>query len=145
MIASWMENDEKTRQCVEKQRPYSANKGPYHQGYDLPSVHTQLWELDCKKGRMLKNWCPPTVVLENTPESPLDSKEIKPVHLNGNQPWVFTGRTDSEAPLFWSSDVNRRPIGKVPDTWKDWEQEKKWASEDETAGWHHWCNEHELG
>ena len=108
-------------------------------------VFTQLWELDCKKGRMLKNWCPPTVVLEKTPESPLDSKEIKPVHLNGNQPWVFTGRTDAEAPLFWSSDVNRQPIGKVPDTWKDWEQEKKWASEDETAGWHHGCNEHELG
>ena len=88
--------------------------------YGLPSAHTWLWELDHKEGRRPKNWCLRTVVLEKTPESPLDSKEIKPVNLKGDQPWVFTGRTDAEAevPVFWSSDANRWLIGKVPDMGK---------------------------
>ena len=59
------------------------------------------------------------MVLEKTPESPLDCKEIKPVNLKGDQPWIFTGRTDAEAPVFWSSNVNRQLIGKVPDAGKD--------------------------
>ena len=82
-----------------------------------------------------------------TPESPLDSKEIKPVNLMGDQPWIFTGRIEAEAEalVFWSSDVNSRLIGKVPDAGKDWGQKEKRASEDEMAGWHHQCNEHELG
>ena len=69
------------------------------------------------EGRMPKNWSLPTVVLEKTPESPLGSKEIKPVDLKEDQPWIFTGKTDAEAeaPVFWSSDANRWPIGKVPD------------------------------
>ena len=89
---------------------------------------------------------PRTVVLEKVPESPLDSKEIKPVNLKGNQPWIFVGKTDAEAEtsVFWSSDVNSRLIGKVPDAGKDWEKKKK-ASKDKMAGWHHWCNGHELG
>ena len=66
----------KPRQCVEKQRHYSANKGPYSQGYGIPSGRVQLWELDSKKGKMPKKWCLWTVVLEKTPEIPLDSKEI---------------------------------------------------------------------
>ena len=77
----------------------------------FPVVSLWLWELDCKKGRMPKNWCLWTVVLEKTPESPLDSKEIKPVNLTGDQPWKFTGRTaaeaEAEAPVFWSSYANR--------------------------------------
>ena len=99
------------------------------------------------EGRMPKNWSLPTVVLEKTPESPLDCKEIKPVNLKGDQPWISTGRTEAEAeaPVFWSSDTNRWLIGKVPDAGKDWEQKEKRASEDEMAGQHHWCNEHELG
>ena len=97
MFASWQESDDKPRQCVEKQRHYSAEKGPYSQGYGLPSGHIQLWVLDCKKGRMPKNWCLQTVVLEKTPESPLDGKEIKPVNLKGDQPWIFTGKTDAKA------------------------------------------------
>ena len=82
---------------------------------------------------------PSTVVLEKTPESPLDSKEIKPVNLKGDQPWIFTGRTDveAEAPVFWSSDENRQLIGKAYDTGKDWGQKEKRASEDETVGWQH--------
>ena len=95
---------------------------------------------------MPKNWYLQGVVLEKTPETPLDSK-IKPVNLKGDRPWMFTGRTGAEAevPIFWSSDANRQLIGKVPDAGKDWEQKEKRTSEDEMAGWHHWCNEHELG
>ena len=83
--------------------------------------------------------------LEKTPESSLDSKKIKPVYLKGDQPWIFTERTDAEAAVFWSYDVNRWLIGKVPDAGKDWGQKEKRASEDEMAGQHHWCSEHELG
>ena len=99
----------------------SADKGPSSQGYDLPSGHIWLWELDCKEGRMPKNWCFWTVVLEKTLESPLDSKEIKLVNLKGDQPWIFTGRADAEAPGFWLFDANRRLIGnQVPNAGKDW-------------------------
>ena len=82
-----------------------------------------------------------------TSESPLDSKETKPVSLKGDQSLIFTGRTDAEAeaPPFWSFNVNRWLIGKVPDAGKDWRQKEKRASEDEVAGQHHRCNEHELG
>ena len=108
MIASWQESYDKPRRCVEKQRHYSADKGLYSQCYDLPNGHIWLWELDHKEARMPKNWCLWTVVLEKTPERPLDCKEIKPVNLKGDQSWIFTERTDAEAeaPVFWSSDVN---------------------------------------
>ena len=94
---------------------------------------------------MPKNWCLQTVVLDETPESTLDIKEIKPVNLKGDKPSIFTGRTDAraEAPVFWSSDAKRWLIGKVPDAGKDWGQKEKRASEDE-IGWHHRCKEHEL-
>ena len=72
MIASWQESYDKPRQCVEKQRHYSADKGPYSQGYGLPSGHIQLWELDHKEGRMPKNWCLQTVVLEKILFDPMD-------------------------------------------------------------------------
>ena len=102
MIASEQESNDKPRQYVEKQRLYTANKGLYSQDYGLPSGHKQLWDLDCKEGRMPKNLCLRTVILEKIPESPLDSKEIKTVNLTGDQPWIFTGRTDAEAeaPVF---------------------------------------------
>ena len=132
---------------VEKQRHYSANKDPYSQGYGLPSGHRRSWEMSCKEGRMPKNWCLWTVAVEKTPESPLDSREIKPVNLKGDQPWIFTGSTDAEAeaPVFWSSHVNRGLIGKAPDAGKDWEQKERRMSKDEMAGWHHWCKGHEPG
>lgn len=99
-------------------------------------------ELDHKEGRAPKNGCLQTVVLEKTHESPLDSTEIKPVNLKGNQPWILVRRTDAEdeAPVFWSSDVNRQLTGNVPDAGKDWGQKEKRVSENEMAGWHHWCN-----
>ena len=109
MIASWQESNDKPRQYVEKQSHYSADKGPYSQGYGLPSGHEGLWKLDHKEGRMPKNWCLQTVVLKKMPENPLVSKDIKTVNVKGDQPWIFTGRTDAvaEAPIFWSSYVNR--------------------------------------
>ena len=89
----------------------------HSQGYGFPSGHVQLWELDHKEGRMPKNWCLWTVVLEKTPGSPLDCKEIKPVNLKGAQPWIFPGRADAEAetPVFWLSDANSQLIGKDSD------------------------------
>ena len=84
-------------------------------------------------------------MLEKTPESPLDSKKIKPVNLKGNQPYTLIERTDAEATVFWSPDVNSQLIGKVPDAGKDWGQKEKGVSEDAMAGWHHWRNGRELG
>ena len=120
---------------VEKQKQYSADEGPYGQGYGIPRGHVSqwFWDLDHKKGRAPKNWCLRTVVLEKAPESLLDSKEIKPVNLKGDQPWIFTGKTYAEALVFWSSDANRWLIGKVPDAGEDQVQKEKTASEDETA------------
>ena len=108
MIASWQEGNDKPRWCAEKLRHYFTNKGLYSQGYGIPSGHAQLWDWDHKESGMSKNWCFWTKVLEKTPQSPLDSKEIKPVNLKGDQPWIVTGRTDAEAkaPVFRSSDVN---------------------------------------
>ena len=103
-----------------------------------------MWELDCEESRASKNWCFWTVVLEKTVESPLDCKEIQPVHPKGNQSWVFIGRTDAEAetPILWPPHVKGWLIGKDPDAGKDWGQEEKGATEDEMAGWHHWLNGH---
>ena len=126
------ESHDKHRQCVEKQRRYSADKCPYSQGNGLPIGHTHLWELDWKEGRAQKNWCLQTLVLEKTPASPLDSKGIKPVNFKGNEPWILIGRADAEAegPVLWSPDVNSWLVGKVPDAGRDWGQKEKRASED---------------
>ena len=85
-----------------------------------------------------------TVLLEKTLESPLDCKEIQPVHLKENQSWIFIGRTDPEAPILWPPDAKSLLIGKDPDAGKDWKQEKKRMTEDEMVGWHHWFNGHEF-
>ena len=92
-----------------------------------------------------KNWCFGTVVLEKTLESPLDSKEIKPVNSKGNESWIFIARTDAEAeaPILWPCDVKNWLTGKDPDAGKGWWQEKG-MTEREMAGWHHWLNGHEL-
>ena len=84
--------------------------------------------------------------VEETLQSPLDCKEIQPVHPKGNQPWIFIGRTDGEAetPILWSPDAKNWLIGKYPDAGKDWRQEEKGMTEDEMAEWHHWLNEHEF-
>ena len=88
-----------------------------------------------------------TVVLEKSPESPLDGKEIQPVHPKGDQSWVFTGRADVEVetPILWPPDVKSWLIWKDPDAGKDWRREEKGTIEDEMVGWHHWLNEYEFG
>ena len=91
------------------------------------SGHVQMWELDYKESWALKNWCFWTVVLKKTLESPLDCKEIQPVHPKGNQSWIFFGRTDAEAetPILWPPDVKSWLIWKDPDARKDWRQEER--------------------
>ena len=105
-----------------------------------------MWGLDHKKSWAPKNRFFWTVVLEKTRESPLDSKEIKPVNPKGNQSWIFFGRTDveAEAPILWPPDVKSWLIRKDPDAGKDWRQEEKGLTEDEMVRWHHWLNAHEF-
>ena len=127
MFAPWKESCDKPRQHIKKQRHYFASKGPSTQSYGFSSSHIWMWELDHKKDWVLKNWCFQTVVLEKTLKRHLDSKEIKPVHPKGNQPWIFIERTDAEpeAPILWPPDVKSWPTGKDPDAGKDWRQEEK--------------------
>ena len=96
-----------------------------------------MWELDSKKGWVLKNWCFQTVVLEKTLESSLDCKVIKPVNPKRNKPWIFTGRIDAkaEALILWSSDAKSQLIGKDPDPGNDWKQEKGMI--EDMVGWYH--------
>ena len=94
-----------TSTAYKKQRHYFANKGPSSQGCGFSSGHVWMWELDHKESWAPKNWCFWIVVLEKTLESPLDCKEIKPVHPEGNQPWIFIGRTDAESQILWPPDV----------------------------------------
>ena len=96
-----------------------------------------MWELDCEESWAPKNWCFCTVVLEKTLESPMDCKEIQPVHPKGDQSWVFNGRTDAEAetPILWAPDVKNWLTGKDPDAGKDWRWEEKGTTEDEMVGW----------
>ena len=84
-------------------------------------------------------------MLEKTLESPLDYKEIQPVHPKGNQSWIFIVKTDAEAetPILWPPDAKNWLHGKDPDAGKDWRQEEKGMTEDEMVGWHHQLNGHE--
>ena len=132
-------------QHAKKQRCYFPDNGLSSQSYGFSSGHVWMWELDHEDSWAPKNWCLWTVVLEKTPESPLDCKEIQLVNLKGNQSWVFTGRTDAEAetPILWLLDVKNWLIWKDPDAGKDWRWEDKGMTEDEMVGWHHQLNEHE--
>ena len=106
-----------------------------------------MWELDYKESWAPRNWCFWTVVLEKTLESPLDCKEIQPVHPKGNQSWMLIGRTDVkvEVPIFWPPDAKSWLIWKDPDDGKDWRQEEKGMTENEMVRWHHRLNGHEFG
>ena len=132
---------------IKKQRDYFANKGPSSQGYGFSSGHVWMWELDCEESWVLKHWCFWTVVLEKTLESPLDCKEIQPVHSKGNQSRVFFGRSDAKAEtwILWLPHAKSWLIGKDSDAGRDWGQEEKGTTEDETAGWHHQLNGREFG
>ena len=100
-------------------------------------VEKWMWQLDHKESWVPKNWCFWTVVLEKTLESSLNWKEIKPVNPQGNQPWIFIGRTDAKAPILWPPDAKNWLIGKDPDAGKDWGWEEKGTTEDEMVGWLH--------
>ena len=127
MLTPWKKSYDQPRQRIEKQRHYFANKGPSSQGYGFSRGHVWMWELDHKESWAPKNWCFWTVVLEKTLESPLDSKEIQPVHPKGDQSWVFFGRIDAEAetPIVWRPDAKSWLIWKDPDAGRDWGQEEK--------------------
>ena len=131
-----------TEKTIALTRHYFANKGLSSQSYGFLSSHMWIWELDYKENWAPKNWCFWTVVLEKTLESPLDSKEIQPVHPEGNQSWIFIGMTDAEAEtlILWPPDEKSWLIGKDPDAGKDWRQEEKGMTEDEMVGWHHQVN-----
>ena len=120
---------------MKKQRYHFANKDTSSQGYGFSSGHVWMWELDCEESWAFKNWCFWIVVLEKTLDSPWDCKEIQPVHSEGNQSWVFIGRTDVEAEtlILWPPHEKSWLIGKDPDAGRDWGQEEKGTTEDEMA------------
>ena len=147
MFAPWKKSYDPPGQHFNKQRCYFANKGPSGQSCGFSSSYVWMWELDYKESWVPKNWCFWTVVLEKTLESLLDYKEIQPVSLKGNQSWIFIGRTDAEGatPIkLWPPDSKNWLIGKDPDAGKDWRQEEKGTTEDETVGWYHRLNGHEF-
>ena len=146
MLTPWKESYDQPKQHIKKQRHYFANKGSPSQGYGFSSSHVWMWVLDYKESWALKNWCFWTVVLEKTPESPLDCKKIHLVHPKGNQSWVFIGRTDVEAetPILWPPDAKSWLIWKDPDAGKDRRWEERGTTEDEMVGWHHQLSGHEL-
>ena len=141
-LTPWKESYDQPREHIEKQRHSFANKGPSSQGYGFSSSHVWMWELDCDEGWAPKNWCCWTVGLEKTLETPLDCKEIQPVHSEGDQPWDFFGRTGAKVftPVLWPPHAKGWLIGKDSDAGKDWGQEEKGMTEDEMAGWHHWLD-----
>ena len=118
----------------------------FSQSYGFSSGHVWIWELGYKESWLPKNWCFWIAMLKKILESPLDFKEIQPVHLIGNQSWLFIGRTDAEAeaPILWPLDAKSRFIGKDPDAGKDWGEEEEGATENEIVGWHHQLNGHEF-
>ena len=146
MLTPLKESYDQPRQHIKKQRHYLVNKSPSSQGYGFSSSHVWMWELDYKESWEPKNWYFWTVVLEKTLESPLDCKEIQPVHPKRDQSWVFIGRTDveAEAPVLWPPDAKSQFIVKDPDTRKDWGQEEKGTTEDEMVGWCHCLNVHKF-
>ena len=145
-LAPWKKRGDQPRQHIKKQRLYFANKCPSGHSYGFSSNHVLMWELDLKESWALKNWCYWTVVLEKTLDSPLECKEIQPVHPKGNLSWIFIGRTDAEAetPIFWPPDVKNWLIGKDSDAGTDWRREEKGTTGDEMVGWHHRLNRHEF-
>ena len=145
-LTPWKESYDQPRQHIKKQRHYFPNKGPSGQGYGFCSGHVWIWQLDCEESWAPKNWCFWTVVLEKTLESPLDCKEIQPVHPKGDQSWVFIGRTDAETetPILWPPHGKSWLTGKDPDAGRDWGQEDKGTTEDEMSGWHHQLDGHEF-
>ena len=146
MLAPWKKGYDKPRQHIKNQRHHFANKCLSSQSYGFSSSHVWMWELDHKESWTLNNWCFWTVVLEKTLESPLECKEIQQVHSEGDQSWMFTGRTDAEAetPILWPLDAKNWLTGNDSDAGKDWRQEEMGMTEDEMVGWHQQLEGHEF-
>ena len=146
MLVPWKRSYDKPRQYIKKQKRHFANKGLCSHSYGFSSSHVWMWELDHKEGWAWKNWCFQAVVLEKTLQNPLTSKEIKAVSPKGNQPWIFTGRTDAaaEISLLWPPDVNSWFSWKDLNAVNAWGWKEKGMTEDEMVGWHHWLNGHEF-
>ena len=131
MLVPWKNSCDKPRYCIKKQRHHFVDKSLYSQSYGFSNSHVWMWELDNKEGWAPKNWCFWTVVLEKTLENPLDCKEITPVNPKGNQPWIFIGRTDAEAPIIWPHDAKSWLIGKDPERLRA-------RGEGDNRGWDGW-------
>ena len=146
MLAPWEKSYDQPKQHIKKQRHYFANKGPSSQSCGFCSSRIWMLELDYKESWAPKNWCFWTVMLKETLESPLDCKEIQPVHPKGDQSWMFIGRTDAETetPILWPPDAKNWLIGKDPDAGNDWRREEKGTREDKMVGWYHWLYGHEF-
>ena len=126
-----------------KSRHCFANKGPSSQGYCFSSGHVWMWELDYEESWLPKNWCFWTVVLEKTLGSPLDCKEIQPVHPKRHQSgYSLEGLMLKLKPILWPPHVKSWLIGKDPDAGRDWGQQEKGVTDDEMTGWHHWLDGH---
>ena len=136
MLTPWKDSYDQPRQHIKKQRHYFVNKGLSSQTYVLPSNRVWMWELDCEESWTLKNWCFWSVVLEKTLESPLDCKEIQPVHPKGDHFRIFIWTTNAEAevPILWPPDVKNWLTGKDSDAGQDWRQEEKGTTEDKMVG-----------
>ena len=132
------ESYDNPRKHIRKQRHYFTNRTLSSQSYGFSGSHVWIWKLDYKESWAPKNWCSWTVLLEKTHESPLDCKEIQPVHPKGNQSWIFIGRTDVEAEtlILWPPDAKNWLIGKDPDAEK-WERLKA-GGEGDNRGWDGW-------
>jgi len=132
MLVPWKKSYDQPRQHIKKQ---IANKGPSSQSFGFSCIHVWMWDLNCKEGWVPKNWCFWTVVLEKTLESPLDCKEMQPVHPKGNQSWMFIGRTyaEAETPILWPPNVKNWLIGKDPDAGED-----RMREEGDCRGWDGW-------
>ena len=143
-LAPWKESYDKPRQHAIKHRHCLVNKRLPSPSYGFSSSHVWIWELDQKEGWAVKKWRYWAVVLERTLESPLDYKEIQPVHPKGNQSWICIGRPDAEAAILWPPDAKNWLVWKDPDAGKDWGQEEKGTTEDEMVGWYHRLNGHEF-
>ena len=152
MLTPWEKSYDQPRQHIKKQRHYFANKGQSSQSYGFSSSRVWMWQLDCEESWALKNWCLWTVVLEKTRESPLDCKEIQPVHPKEISPeYSLEGlmlklQFQHFGHMMWKMDESGkvRNLGKDPDAEKDWRREEKGTTEDEMVGWYHRSNGHEF-
>ena len=149
MLAPWKKSYDKPRQYIKKQRPYFANKGLSSQAtvlrFSVVMYGCTSWTIkkaECQRIDASELWW----WREKTLVSPLDCKEIQPVHSKRDQSWVFIGRTDAKAetPILWPPHAKSWLTGKDSDAGRDWGQEEKGTTEDDMAGWHHQLDGHEF-